>query len=89
MFHSKEGKEVKVGDVLRVLSMDHTITHFEDHPGLTRDGTHYPARVACSGEWGCTLFDDDSWRLTSFGTWISAHSWFDFECKLGGQSRFL
>lgn len=56
----KTGADLAVGDVLEFLGKYHTITHFETHPGLTMpSGIHFPARVACSGDWKITVFDDE------------------------------
>ena len=53
------GKNLALGDVLFTWSGPRTITHFESHPGLTREGVHYSARIACSGDWCITVFDDE------------------------------
>lgn len=57
----KLGRNLVVGDVLETWGSSHarTITHFEPHPGLFAYGAFHSARVACSGEWGMTVFDDD------------------------------
>mgnify|MGYP003451517858 FL=1 len=51
----KKGRDITAGDVLVTWTEYKTITHFEDHPGLRE----HTARVAYSGDWGITIFDDD------------------------------
>lgn len=81
-FEQKKKSELVIGDVLQQWGGDtKTITHFEDHPGLDE----HTARVACSGDWGITIFDDDSIRKTSIGTWIEPHLWFSWEQKHGSK----
>jgi len=56
----KLGRDLVVGDCLDTWCGAKTITHFEVHPGLTDGlGVFHSARIACSGEWGMTIFDDD------------------------------
>ena len=74
---SKRGRELEVGDVMTYFGESHTITGFGEHPGL--DGS--TARVLNSGEFGITVFDDDLFRLTSSGTYISSHLWWHHERK--------
>lgn len=49
-----------VGDVIVTWDGTHTITGWEAHPGHVDDrGTRHPARIALSGDWYMTVFDDD------------------------------
>ena len=56
---SKLGRDLKVHDVLLTWSGDKTITHFKPHPGLETQGKLHTARIACSGRWEMTVFDDE------------------------------
>ena len=56
------GKEIKRGDVVKCVGGTKTITHLTPHPGFKG----MPAKVAWSGDWCITLFDDDV--LTVFAT---------------------
>ena len=78
---TKTGIELQVGDVVK-WSECKTITGFESHPGLTKNGEHHPARVAKSGEYGITVFDDCHFRRTSDGVLIQTHLWFHHEQEL-------
>jgi hypothetical protein len=51
-----KGSELKAGDVLKTWSGLKTITHFTDHPGLRGEA----ARIAWSGDWGMTVFDNET-----------------------------
>ena len=53
------GKYLKVGDVLRTFSGDHTITAFSPHPGLYG----HIARIAESGVWAMTVFNSDHYDV--------------------------
>jgi len=80
---TKRCSDLVVGDVLQLWGESRTITGFASHPGLDREGKHHKARVALSGDWGMTCFDDESVRLTSSGSWISNHLWFPWEKRHG------
>ena len=77
----KTGAELVVGDVITGISDEsRTITGFEEHPGVWHaHGKHYSARVAKSGDWGITIFDDDLYRQASTGAWVDNHQWFHYE----------
>ena len=48
------------GEVLCRLRRLYSVIHFDPRPGVRREGTSYPARVACSGgRWGITVEDGD------------------------------
>ena len=79
---TKHGKDLEVGDVVIIgLRDSHTITGFDDHPGLIKNGKHHPARILRSGDYGITTFDDEYYRLTGSGAYISSHLWWHHEKK--------
>lgn len=53
------GADLKVGDVLDTWCGAKTITSFDEHPGLHAWGEFYTARIAVSGDWAMTVFDED------------------------------
>lgn len=74
----RAGADLIVGDVLADWMTSRTITGFEEHPGLKGplwegdETEHHAARVARSGGWGITIFDDDRFGQTPYG-WAPAH----------------
>jgi hypothetical protein len=55
----KLGAELRPGDVLKALGGTYTITHLRDHPGPSE----HRARVAYSGDWSMTVFDEDYYTV--------------------------
>ncbi len=56
----KLGKCLKVGDTVRDwMFQPRTITHFTKHPGLDSAS----ARIAHSGDWRMTVFNDDFYEI--------------------------
>lgn len=65
----KTGSELSIGDVIVYGEDCHTITGIRPHSEKER-------RVIQSGDWEMTVFDSDSYRRMSDGTWIASHLWF-------------
>jgi hypothetical protein len=54
------GESVRVGDVIAFLGRLYPVERFDALPGLNVGGQHRPARIAVSGTWSMTVFDDDA-----------------------------
>ncbi len=77
MHERKTGKELKIGDVI-ATAIDQkptTIIGFDSH-------TRNDARILiASGDYRITIFNDDCFRKTTDGMFISLHHWFPYEQK--------
>jgi len=61
----KLGADLVAGDVLATWDGSHTITGFAAHPGLEAYGKFHSARVAVSGDWAITIFDDEHYEVVN------------------------
>lgn len=70
----KYGSDLKVGDVIRCLGTDHTITALPAYPNPDRfDFMDERWCIAKSGDWGMTIDPDHAWAQLDNGVWVAGH----------------